>query len=457
MLSQTSSKTAREISELDAQHVLVPWKKQGGPRDLPITRAEGVYFWNADGKRFLDFTSQFVFTNFGHGERRVVDAIARQAAMLPVMASSFVTVARAEAAQAIAEVAPGDLNRVFFSTGGAEANEAALKFARDLTGRPLVCSRHRSYHGSTYGAMTLSRDNRSWPFEPALAGVISAPLCDPYRCPFAAPGERCTDCVEHCIGLLVDVLQQYGPERIAGIIVEPITGSNGLIVPAEGYLKRLREVCDTYGILLICDEVMTGFGRTGRWFASDLFDIVPDIMSMAKGLTGGYVPLGATIVREELAKQWDTRPLVHGHTYSNHALACAAASAAIAVYHEDHLVERCAEVGPYLLQRAAWLMSRHVSIGDVRGKGLFVGMELVRNRKTKQPLIEAGAAAPTVKDRVLARAMEEGVYVMAGQAGSVIVMTPPLSITREQIDEGIDVLDRALALADAEVEASSTS
>ncbi|TAM78227.1 aminotransferase class III-fold pyridoxal phosphate-dependent enzyme [bacterium] len=456
MLSQTRLKTPREISELDAQHVLVPWKKQGGPRGLPITRAEGVYFWNADGKRFLDLTSQFVFTNFGHGERRVVDAIARQAAELPVMASSFVTAARAEAAQAIAEVTPGDLNRVFFSTSGAEANEAAMKFARDLTGRPLIVSRHRSYHGSTFGAMTLSRDDRSWPFEPALPGVMSAPLCDPYRCPFAPPGERCTDCAGHCVSLLEDVLQQYGPHRVAAIIVEPITGSNGLIVPADDYLKQLREVCDKYGILLICDEVMTGFGRTGRWFASELFGIVPDIMTMAKGLTGGYVPLGATVVREGLAKQWDTRPLLHGHTYSNHALACAAASAAIAVYRDDHLVERCAEVGPYLLQRAEWLMSRHSSIGDVRGKGLFVGMELVRNRTTKQRLIETGAPSPTVKDRVLAKAMEEGVYVMAGQASNVIVMTPPLTITREQIDEGVDVLDRALALADAEVETSST-
>ncbi|MDE2572178.1 MAG: aminotransferase class III-fold pyridoxal phosphate-dependent enzyme, partial [bacterium] len=289
------------IRSQDAAHVLVPWKKQSGDRGAPIVKSEGCYFWDAQGTRYLDFTSQFVFTNFGHGEPRVLEAIKHQVDQLAVMASSFVTAPRAEAASKIAEVAPGDLGRVFFSTSGAEANEAALKMARDITGRPLVCSRYRSYHGSTFGAMTLSRDNRSWPFEPGVPSVIYAPTCDPYRCRHAPPGGRCTDCADHCADQLEDTLIWNDPQRVAAVILEPIVGANGVIVPAEGYIQRVREICDRYGILLIADEVMTGFGRTGRWFACEHWGVVPDIMTLAKGLTGGYIPLAATVVRDALA------------------------------------------------------------------------------------------------------------------------------------------------------------
>jgi taurine---2-oxoglutarate transaminase len=442
---------ADRVRKDDARHVLVPWKRQGLERDVPIVRAEGVYFWDAEDRRYLDFTSQFVFTNFGHGEVRVIEAIGRQANQLPVIASSFVTEARANAAARIADVAPGDLNRVFFSTSGAEANEAALKMARDLTGRPLLCSRYPSYHGSTAGAMTLSRDDRSWPFEPGIPSVIYAPICDPYRCRLAPAGGRCTDCAEHCARSLEDVLLAHGAGRVAGIFLEPIVGTNGVIVPADGYLQLIREICDRYGILLIADEVMTGFGRTGRWFAVEHWGVVPDLMTVAKGLTGGYVPLAATIVREAHATYWTERPLVHGHTYSGHALGCAAAVAALDVYQEDQLVERSAELGTYLLEGARSLMERHPAIGDVRGKGLFVGLELVRDRRTKEPFVDPNrkTAMPSAKDRVLARAWNDGVYVMPGHGGTII-LAPPLMVTREQIDEGLGVIDGALSLADAE-------
>lgn len=437
--------------DLDARHVILPWRKQSGPRTPPIVRAEGTYFWDATGRRFLDFTSQFVFTNFGHGERRVVEAIARQAAQVPVMASGFVTEARAEAARLIAEVTPGDLNRTFFSTSGAEANEAALKMVRDLTGRPLLLSRYRSYHGSTMGAMTLSRDHRSWPFEPGIPGVIYAPTCDPYRCRFAPSGGRCLDCAEHCAADLEEVIRAHGPQRVAGLIVEPIVGANGVIVPADGYIQRLREICDRYGILLVADEVMTGWGRTGRWFAVDHWGVVPDILTTAKGLTGGYVPMAATVVREPLAALWNERPFVHGHTYSGHALGCAAIVAAIGVYRSDGLVERAAELGEVLLARAHQLAERHPSVGDIRGKGLFVGVELVRDRRTKDPFVDPArsGAGPSVKDRVLARCWEDGVYIMPGQ-GTTIVLAPPLTVTAEQVAEGLDVLDVALSIADEE-------
>ncbi|HEY8867981.1 MAG TPA: aminotransferase class III-fold pyridoxal phosphate-dependent enzyme [Candidatus Limnocylindrales bacterium] len=445
--------TATVASSVDDRHVLVPWKKQGGARGVPIVRAEGVHFWDANGKRYFDFTSQFVFTNFGHGEPRVVEAIARQAAQLPVMASGFVTEARAEAARLISEVTPGDLDRVFFSTSGAEANEAALKMARDLTGRPLLLSRYRSYHGSTMGAMTLSRDPRSWPFEPGIPNVIYAPTCDPYRCRYSPPGGRCSDCADHCAADLEDVLRQHGPRRVAGIFLEPIVGANGVIVPADGYLEQVREICDRYGILLVADEVMTGFGRTGRWFAVEHWGVVPDILTTAKGLTGGYVPMAATIVREPLAEQWTDRPLVHGHTYSGHALGCAAIVASIGVYRDDRLVERAAELGEVLLAGARELLDRHPSVGDVRGKGLFVGLELVRNRATKEAFVDParGTPSPSAKDRVLGRCMAEGVYIMPGQ-GSTVILAPPLTVTREQIAEGLAVLDDALALADAETD-----
>ena len=440
------------IKEHDRAHVLVPWKAQGGERGPVVTGAEAAYFWDASGHRYLDFTSQFVFSNFGHGEPRVVEAIQRQAAELPVVASQFVTKARSEAAYAIAEVTPGDLNRVFFSTGGTEANEAAIKMARDLTGRPLICARYRSYHGSTYGSMSLSRDPRSWPYEPGIPGVIYATTCDPYRCPYAPPGGRHIDCGEHCAREVEHVLLLNGPNRVAALILEPIVGANGVIVPADGYLQEVRRICDKYGVLLIADEVMTGFGRTGRWFACEHWDVVPDILTVAKGMTGGYVPMGATIVRDARARHWDEHRFVHGHTYSGHALGCAAAAASIQVYQEDDLINRSAEQGEYLLAGARELMERHPSVGDVRGKGLFVGMELVRNRETKEPFVNQAfpESGPTAKNRVISKAMEEGLYLMAGQA-SVLTLAPPLIITREQIDEALRILDDALVVADAEV------
>lgn len=449
---QLASELSAEVVDLDRRHVIAPWRPQSADRGSPIVAGEGVHFRDADGRRYLDLTSQFVFANFGHAEPRVTEAIASQAARLPVIASSFVTEARARAAAALAQVTPGDLSRTFFSTGGTEANEAALKMARDLTGRPLVLSRFRSYHGSTYGSMTLSRDRRSWPFEPGIPGAIQAPTCDPYRCRLAPRGGRCVDCAEHCAAALEEVVVENGPGRVAAVILEPIVGANGVIVPDDGYLPLVREICTRHGILLVADEVMTGFGRTGAWFACDLWGVVPDILTAAKGVTGGYVPMGVTVVREELARTWDERPFVHGHTYSGHALGCAAIVAALGVYHEDGLIERSAVMGEYLLDRARELMDRHPSVGDVRGKGLFVGLELVRDRRTKEPFVAAGRTGPgpNVKDRVLAQAMADGVYIMPGQAG-VIILAPPLVIERDDLDEGLAVLDRALQIADAEV------
>lgn len=437
-------------STWDAEHVLMPWREQGGPRGPEITKADGVYFWDRAGKRYLDFTSQFVFANFGHNERRVIDAIGAQANALVEIATPFPTAPRSEAAHLLATVTPGDLNRVFFSTSGAEANEAAFKFAKELTERPLVCARYRSYHGSTYGAMTLSRNPATWAYEPGVPNVIYAPGCDPYHCRFAPPGKPCSDCGEHCAEDLQYVLLQHGPDRVAGVIVEPIVGSSGgVIVPGDGYLSGVREICDRFGILLIADEVMTGFGRTGRWFASDHWSVVPDIMTMAKGLTGGYVPMGATIVRENHACFWDAHPLAHGHTYTGHTLGCAAIVASIKVYQEDDLVRSADRMGAYLMERVLELKEKHPSVGDVRGKGLFVGVELVRNRHTKEPISSEKGAA--IKRSVIDRSLREGTFLMSGFSPDTLMLCPPLTIDKAQIDEGVAAVDVALLLADEEI------
>lgn len=436
--------TDDDVIAFDRAHVLTPWQKLNERRRVAIAGAKGNYFWDTDGKRYLDFTSGFVFANIGHGDERVVEAIAAQARTLATVASPFASRPKSELARLVAEVTPGDLNTTFFCTSGAEANEAAIKIVRAATGRDKIVSRYNSYHGSTYGAMALSRDPRSWPFEPAIPGVVYALPCYPYRCRLCRGG-----CTGACVEQFEDIIRYSGGENyVAGVIVEPVTGGNGVIVPPDGYMQRLREICDKHRVLLIADEVMTGFGRTGKWFAMEHWGVVPDVMTVAKGITSGYVPLSATIVRDEIAEYFERTPWTHGHTYSGHPLACAAGVATIQVYHEDGLVERAAELGVYLLAAAQELMGKHKSIGEVRGLGLFVGIEMVRDRESREPLMDgtepAGAA---LKAQVLARLLQEGVYMLGGYA-SALVLAPPLTITREEIDAAMAALDQALLIAD---------
>jgi taurine--2-oxoglutarate transaminase len=365
------------------------------------------------------------------------------------MSSPFASEPKARLAQLLAEVTPGDLNKTIFSTGGAEANEAAIKLCRLATGKFKIISRYRSYHGSTQGAMTVARDYRSWPNEPGIPGVVYAldPYC--YRCPFGLEHPHCDlQCAQH----IEDVIRLQGGRRyVAALIVEPIVGSNGIIVPPDGYMQRLREICDQHEVLLIADEVMTGFGRTGEWFACDLWGVVPDIMTMAKGITGGYVPLGATVVRQHIADAFDEEMLFHGHTYSGHELACAAGVRTIEVYKEDNLIQRAREMGQLLLTKAEELKEKHPAVGDIRGKGLFVGLELVKNRETKEPMVDYLEPLPrsTVKHAVLAEAMRQGLYIMPG-VSSVIILAPPLTITEDEIEWAASVLDDALVIADKE-------
>jgi taurine--2-oxoglutarate transaminase len=439
----------QQVQRLERQHVLYPWTRQGQLKPFVITRASGNYFWDAEGKQYLDFTSQFANANPGHADPRIVEAICEQAKTLPLVASPFASEPKARLAELLAEVTPGDLTKTLFSTGGAEANETAIKLCRLATDKFKIVSRYRSYHGSTQGAMTLTRDCRSWPNEPGIPGVVYAmdPYC--YRCPFGLEYPQCDlQCAQH----VEDVIRLQGGRRyVAGLIVEPIVGANGIVVPPDGYMQRLREICDRHEVLLIADEVMTGFGRTGEWFACDLWGIVPDIMTMAKGITGGYVPLGATVLRQPVATLFDEKVLSHGHTYSGHELACAAGIRTIQVYKEDNLIQRSREMGRLLLAKAEELKERHPSVGDVRGRGLFVGLELVKNRETKEPMVDHLEPLPrsTVKHAVLAEAMSRGVYMMHGMA-NVIFLAPPLTITEDEIERAMSVLDGALSIADRE-------
>jgi len=352
---------------------------------------------------------------------------------------------RSTLARLIAEVTPGDISMTFFTNGGAEANENAIKLARWYTGRHKVIARYRSYHGATAGAVTLTGDPRRWPAEPGIPGVVR--LLDPYtyRCPAGHP-----DPCPVCTGAphLEEILQYEGAHTVAAVILETVTGTNGIIVPPDGYLQSIREVCDRHGILLIADEVMAGFGRTGAWFAVDHWNVVPDIVTMAKGLNSGYVPLGAMAVREPIAAWARDKFFASGLTYSGHPLACAVGVASIEAFREEGIVENAAELGPVFRKGLGELAARHPSIGEVRGLGCFWGLELVRDRASREPFVPFNATGEAFAPmaRLAKAALEQGLYLMTHW--NVVLVCPPLTITREELDEGLAVLDEALSIAD---------
>ncbi len=442
---ESNAELAARVREDDARYVLHSWSVQSAISPLLVAGAEGCYFWDYDGNRYLDFASQLVNVNIGHQHPKIVAAIKEQADRLCTIGPPMANDKRSELARLIAEVAPGNLNRSFFTNGGAEANENAIKLARWYTGRHKIIARYRSYHGATAGGITLTGDPRRWAAEPGIPGVVRA--FDPYtyRCSAGHP-DPCPVCTggPH----LEELIQYEGPQNIAAFILETITGTNGVIVPPDGYLQSVREVCDRYGIVLIFDEVMAGFGRTGRWFACDHWDVVPDILTVAKGINSGYVPLGAMVISDPISDWIQDKPFQGGLTYSGHPLACAAGVASIEAFREEGIVEHAAAQGEVVREELAGLAERHPSIGEVRGKGLFFGVELVRDRKTREPLVpyNAGgeAAAPIV--RMTKAAMERGLYLFVHW--NVVMVVPPLVITRDELDEGLAILDDVLAIAD---------
>jgi taurine--2-oxoglutarate transaminase len=423
--------TSAEIVSLNKEYTFFSWSVQGQVNPIPVDRADGVYFWDADGKRYLDFASQLVNANIGHQNSSVVKAIQEQAARLTFVAPGLASEPRGLLGQKLAQITPGDLCKTFFTLGGAEANENAIKISRFFTGRNKILARYRSYHGATYGALAATGDYRRLPAEPTIPGVVHFldPYC--YRCPFGWTRDTCH---RECISHIDEVIQHEGPDQIAAILLEGVTGTNGLIIPPDDYWPRVREICDKYGILLISDEVMSGWGRTGEWFAVDNWHVVPDIITTAKGLTSGYIPLGAVIVSAAIARFFQDKYLYAGLTYNGHALACAAALATIEAYEEGKVFENARNVGRHLGQRLEVLKSRHACVGDVRYIGLFAGIEFVKDRKTKEPM----DLAP-LKDFLIRR----GLYVFYFK--NVLFVVPPLIITVEQLDEGLDLLDEGVA------------
>jgi taurine---2-oxoglutarate transaminase len=440
-----------EILPLSMEHNFWTWSAQGKIKPIAVKRAQGAYFWDVAGKRYLDFNSMVMCSNIGHGDERVIRAIADQARELAFAGPGMATRPRALLGKMLAEVTPTGLSKFLFTLGGADANENAIKIARGYTGKSKILARYRSYHGATFGAIAATGDPRRTAWEPeVMPGVVH--FLDPYRYRSTfhqrqeniPEAEFCQDYLSH----LEEIIQFERPDTIAAILIETVTGTNGVIIPPNGYLQGVRQLCDHYGILLICDEVMSGFGRTGKWFAVDHWQVTPDIMTMAKGLTSGYAPLGAVAMKPEVAHFFDQREYVGGLTYSGHPISLAAAAAVIQVMKDDFLVERAAESGKVMAELMSELVERHPCVGEARSIGIFGAIEIVRNRKTKEPMapfnassIEMGALRQSL--------LESGVFMYTHW--HTLLVLPPLIVTNDQLQEGFSAIDRALTITDRAV------
>ena len=433
--------TTEEIVALNRAHTFFSWSAQGAIDPIAIDRAEGVWLYTPDGQRILDFNSQLMSVNIGHGDRRVIDAIVEQVTKLQYVQPAFATEIRARLGQKLAEICPGDIDTFFFTNGGAEANENAVKLARMVTGRHKILARYRSYHGGTAGAMTLTGDPRRWANEPGLVGVVRYP--DTHR--WGEPEPRP---VQESLQGLEDVIRYEGPQTIAAVFLETVVGTNGILIPPDGYLAGVREICDRHGILMVADEVMAGFGRTGRWFAVDHWDVVPDLMTMAKGLTSSYLPLGGVAMRHHIAEAFDQKMFYGGLTYSSHPVSLAAALATIRVYEEDGLIDNAARLGARMREHHERLAERHPSVGAHRSLGLFGILDLVRSREPWTPLTPFNGTSDEMK-AIGKYLREHGVYTML--ANNSIHTNPPLCITEDELAHGFEVIDGALEIADQAV------
>ena len=428
--------TSDEIVALSKRHTLFEWSAQRVLDPLPVARAEGVYFWTPDGRRFLDFNSQLMCVNIGHGDPRVVQAIERQARTLAYAHPSLATEPRARLGARLASITPGDIDVFFFTNGGSEANEHAFKIARAYTGRPKILARYRSYHGSTAASMAARGDPRGWT-QPLLPGVVH--VLDPYHGLTRAP-----DTADEALASLDEIVRLEGPQSIAAFILEPVTGSNGVLIPPDGYLAGVRALCDRYDILMIADEVMSGFGRTGRWFAVDHWQVVPDLMTMAKGLTSAYVPLGCVGMRRPIAEFFLDVPVPGGLTYNSHALACAAAVATLDVMDEDRLVERARERGTLMAGLLQDLAASHPTVGAVRSIGLFGIVELVKDR-AGTPMAPFNGSSPEMA-ALSAFFRREGLFTFV--RWNTFFTNPPLCIGEPELREGFAIIDRGLTELD---------
>ncbi|MDF2144867.1 aspartate aminotransferase family protein [Knoellia sp. p5-6-4] len=446
-LTGLAGASEEQVRRDDRAHVFHSWSAQGLIDPLPIASAEGSWFTDYAGKRYLDFSSQLVNVNIGYQHPKLVAAIQEQAARMTTVSPAFANDARSEAARLIAEIAPGDLNMVFFTNGGAEANENALRMARLHTGRHKVLAAYRSYHGATAGAIALTGDPRRWPSEPGMPGVVRYWGPYPYRSAFHATTEA--EEGERALQHLRDVLMVEGPQTVAAIILETVVGTNGILVPPPGYLQGVREICDEFGIVMIADEVMAGFGRCGEWFAVDRWGVTPDLITFAKGVNSGYVPLGGVVISDPIAATFSERPYPGGLTYSGHPLACASAVASIGIFREEGIIEHARTLGEEVIgPELRALAERHPSVGEVRGLGVFWALELVRDRRTREPLVPFNAAGPDAApmNEFAAACKERGLWPFTHFNRTHVV--PPCTTTADEVREGIAILDEALAVAD---------
>src|SRR5437667_8511786 len=438
MTVTTETMTGEEIVELCRRHTLIEWSAQAAVDPIPVARAKGIYFWTPEDKRFIDFNSQLMCVHIRDGSKRVIPVIKEQAEILPYANPFMATDLRGHLAAKLAEITPGDIDAFFFTNGGAEANENAIRIARLFTGRHKIGARYRSYHGGTAGALTLTGDPRRWAAEPGIPGVFRIPE-------FYHGVNKETETADEVLDRTEEIIQLEGPKTIAAIIVEPVTGTNGILIPPDGYMQGLRALCDKDGILLIADEVMAGFGRTGEWFSVDHWKVEPDLISMAKGLTSAYVQLGAVGMRRQIADHFAKNVFYGGLTYNSHPLACAAALATIAVYEEDNLIERARDLGAVMRGLLEDLKTRHPSVGATRNLGLFGIVELVRDHETLEPLAPFNGTSPEMQ--ALGKYFrQEGLYTFV--RWNTFFTNPPLCITEAELREAFTIIDKGLEITD---------
>lgn len=431
------------------EYVLTSWAKQKALQPKVMSKAEGVYFWDENGKRYTDMSAQLVYMNVGHQHPLVLDAF-KKIGEEPLSSPGFASAAKSALAKKIVSVAPKGMKKVFFTTGGAESNDHAIKIARMVTGRSKIFSRYRSYHGATFGAGNLTGESRRFAAEPGLPGFVKFDVPYLYREVIDFASEQAA--TDYYLAKLRQQILYEGSDDIAAIYLEPIPGSNGVLVPPEGYLQGVRALCDEFGILMICDEVMTGFGRTGKMFAVNHYDIVPDMMTFAKGVTSGYAPLGGVIVNEKVADYFDDHTLMTGLTYSGHTMCMQIGLATLAAYEVDHMIENAAQMGEVLKERLNRLLAYDI-VGEVRSIGLFGGIELVKSKKTKEPLIQYGldyGKDPVgLMNRFVSLLINNGFYTYSHE--STVIIAPPLMISEAQLHEAFDIFETTLQTFEAEL------
>jgi len=440
--------TAEEIVSLTKRHSIFSWSAQGALNPIPMVRGEGIYFWDASGKRYIDMNSQLMCVNIGHGDKRVIEAIKSQAEELAYAGPGMATPVRARLGRMLAELTPGDLNRFFFTLGGAEANENAMRIAKMVTGRQKIMVRYRAYHGATAGAISLTGDPRRWANEPGIPGVVR--FFDPYkyRSHLFREGDSDEAFTRRCLDEIEETIMYEGGHTIAAVFIETVTGTNGLIVPPPGYIQGLRAICDRHGILLVCDEVMCGLGRTGSWFAVDQWNVIPDMITMAKGLTSAYLPLGAVAISDRIAGYFDKNVFYGGLTYNAHPMSLAAAEACIQVMKDDDTIGHTQRMGRVMSELHAEMKAKHPSVGDVRSIGLFGVLELVRNRETKEPMAPFNGTSPEMQ-KLGNFLRDQGMYAFINWNN--LFTNPPLCITEEQLRESFAIIDEGLKITDGAV------